>query len=326
MMPKRSLKTRFLQLRVITVLFALLFLHAVITFFSSYGIYNYPHLPADVIETQLYKRIVPNLRLDSSKPKCSYAEVLQSTATVNNWEVQDKLDDFSAIGVENGAYIPEECNPQFSVAIIVPYRKRQQQLDIFLQYIHKFMRKQNIHYRIYLVEQQNEGPFNRGFLLNVGARAAIRDKFPCLVLHDVDLLPLDESNLYACANEPRHLSASIDKFRFVLPYKTIVGGVLAITADQFVAVNGFSNRFDGWGGEDDDFSWRLSSHKLEVVRFPREMSRYTMLRHRQEDRNPKRERIMKENRQRGNTDGLSTLPFSVGTVSNHRLYTLVAVS
>lgn len=103
-------------------------------------------------------------------------------------------------------------------------------------------------------------------LYNIGVKQAIREKFPCLILHDVDLIPLDESNLYACTAEPRHMSASIDKFRFVLPYDYLVGGALAIKAEQYVAVNGFSNRFEAWGGEDDDFAIRLSAHNLEVVR------------------------------------------------------------
>lgn len=62
------------------------------------------------------------------------------------------------------------------------------------------------------------------------------------------------------------MSASIDKFRYVLTYDYLVGGVLAIKADQYVTVNGFSNRFEGWGGEDDDFAHRLSAHKLDIVR------------------------------------------------------------
>uniref|UniRef100_A0A2A4J6Q6 Beta-1,4-N-acetylgalactosaminyltransferase n=1 Tax=Heliothis virescens TaxID=7102 RepID=A0A2A4J6Q6_HELVI len=324
-MPKCSMKTRILQLRVITCLFSILCLKAFIHLFTTYGIYNYPHLPADVLETQLYKRTVPGLVLHKSKPDCKYDEILESTSSLQNWEVPKKFDDFSAKGIVNGTYLPEDCNPTISVAIIVAYRNRQSQLDVFLPYMHNFLRKQKIHYRLYLVEQQDEKAFNKGMLLNVGARAALRDRFPCLVLQDVDLLPLDAGNLYACTAEPRHLSASIDKFRFVLPYEYLAGGVLAITADQYVAVNGFSNRFEGWGGEDDDFSWRLRYHKLNIVRFPRQLSRYTMLRHRQETRNSQRGRILRENRQRAPADGLSSLPRGGASLSAHRLFTRVGV-
>jgi hypothetical protein len=39
---------------------------------------------------------------------------------------------------------------------------------------------------------------------------------------------------------------------FRLPYKDLFGGVSALTKEQFEAINGFSNEFWGWGGEDDD--------------------------------------------------------------------------
>lgn len=49
----------------------------------------------------------------------------------------------------------------------------------------------------------------------------------------------------------------IFKFDFFrLPYKTIVGGVFAISKSHFKTINGFSNMFWGWGGEDDDFYFR----------------------------------------------------------------------
>ena len=40
--------------------------------------------------------------------------------------------------------------------------------------------------------------------------------------------------------------------RFRLPYKELYGGVSALKKEHFERVNGFSNKFFGWGGEDDD--------------------------------------------------------------------------
>jgi len=37
-----------------------------------------------------------------------------------------------------------------------------------------------------------------------------------------------------------------------LPYEGIFGGVTAFKRQHFEFVNGFSNQFYGWGGEDDD--------------------------------------------------------------------------
>lgn len=45
-------------------------------------------------------------------------------------------------------------------------------------------------------------------------------------------------------------------FHFRLPYAALFGGVSAMTVKQLRTVNGFSNSFWGWGGEDDDMSNR----------------------------------------------------------------------
>ena len=37
-----------------------------------------------------------------------------------------------------------------------------------------------------------------------------------------------------------------------LPYKGIFGGAGAFRKEDFEKINGFSNQFWGWGGEDDD--------------------------------------------------------------------------
>lgn len=74
-----------------------------------------------------------------------------------------------------GEYWPEECNPRFSTAIIVPFRDRANQLKQFLSYIHNYLRKQNLHYKIFIVEQNDEKPFNRAKLFNIGAKVSNND-------------------------------------------------------------------------------------------------------------------------------------------------------
>ncbi|KAJ8729323.1 hypothetical protein PYW08_000904 [Mythimna loreyi] len=315
-----------LQTRVYTMIFLILGYKACKLFFWKYCTYGYPHLPAEILETFLYKQRSSKLVLHQSKPYCIYDEILNNTDYLSIKEVTRNVHDFSANGLVNGSYAPEHCNALFSVAIIVPFKNRHRQLDVFLPYIHNFLRKQNIHYRLYVIEQQDEKMFNKGILYNVGAKTAMLHKFPCVVLHDLDLLPVDAGNLYVCTNEPRHMSASIDKFRFMLPYEELIGGVTALKTEQYVAMNGYSNRFQGWGGEDDDFQRRLAPQGLKLVRFPIERSRYIMLGHPQERHNTNRYKVMEENIKYGFvTDGLSTLPHVSVRISNHPLFTLVRV-
>lgn len=73
-----------------------------------------------------------------------------------------------------------------------------------------------------------------------------------------------------------------------LPYKDIFGGVSALTLDQFKTVNGFSNKFWGWGGEDDDMANRLKYHDYHISRYAANIARYKMLPHRRQPANPKR--------------------------------------
>ncbi|KAJ8730434.1 hypothetical protein PYW07_017472 [Mythimna separata] len=307
---RRSLLKVRIPLRVIPFILIIVTYNLVPHFLKIYMRYNFPHLPVELLETELYKQRSPKLVLHKHKPDCKYDEVLKNTRYLSPSDVPKEIVNFSEKGIFRGDYVPQHCNPIFSVAIIVIYRDRKKQLDLFLPYMHNFLRKQNIHYRIYLVEQQGKNPFNRGLLLNVGARQAIEDQFPCLILHDVDLLPLDAANLYACASAPRHMSASIDKFEYLLPYDYLTGGVLAIRAEDFVTVNGYSNKFEGWGGEDDNLFFRLKMHKIKIIRFPYRMSRYTMMWHRPERPNSARYFTLRENRQHAGVnarDGLNSL-------------------
>lgn len=109
--------------------------------------------------------------------------------------------------------MPDSCIPLFKTAILVPYRNRTDQLSIFLSYMHKFLQNQKLHYRIFIVQQNDNLPFNRAKLLNHGAKVAMQLGIDCLILHDVDLLPLNTGNIYACSKRPRHMSSSIDIFR-----------------------------------------------------------------------------------------------------------------
>ena len=48
-----------------------------------------------------------------------------------------------------------------------------------------------------------------------------------------------------------------------LEYPEFFGGVTGVTWDQYKQVNGYSNMFWGWGGEDDDFHTRFVTSQCD---------------------------------------------------------------
>lgn len=156
-----------------------------------------------------------------------------------------------------GRWTPSHCVARHRVAVIVPYRDRPDNLRVFLHHMHQYLRKQELDYGIYIIEQSAGDDFNRAKLLNVGYEVSKRlHDHNCFVFHDVDLIPENDRSIYACQEHPYHLSRCLDIYGYVPSYPTIFGGVCALREEHMEKVNGFSNVFWGWGGEDDDMSVR----------------------------------------------------------------------
>lgn len=226
---------------------------------------------------------------------------------------------------KGGNYAPD-CNNPHIVAVIIPYRDRAKHLLIFLAHLHPFLKKQQIDYTIYIIEQEGKDPFNRAMLLNVGFKEALKYRnYKCFIFHDVDLLPEDDRNIYNCPEQPRHMSVSVDVLNYKLPYATIFGGVCALKRTDFELVNGFSNLFWGWGGEDDDMSNRISFNNLHITRYPFDIARYAMLSHSKSKANPKRFEALIEGKKKFKNDGLNNLRYTLLKKKFNLLYTWVLV-
>jgi hypothetical protein len=142
------------------------------------------------------------------------------------------------------------------LAIVVPYRDREKNLRIFIEYMHQFLVMQNLTYQIFLVEPVRNLVFNRGLLLNVGYLEALKEmNFDCFVFHDVDMLPESLNNRYVCNKlwpTQMAISISIYKYMEAAPnyFRNLyTGGVTSYSRDIYRTINGYSNLFYGWGGE-----------------------------------------------------------------------------
>jgi hypothetical protein len=225
-----------------------------------------------------------------------------------------------------GRYRPKECRARHKVAIIIPYRDREEHLRVFLHNIHPMLKRQQLDYGIYIVEEIAKSKFNRAKLMNIGYAEALKQyDYQCFIFHDVDLIPEDDRNLYSCPEQPRHMSVAIDVMNYKLPYRDIFGGVSALTKEQMVKVNGFSNEFWGWGGEDDDMSNRVRHYGFRISRYPSDIARYKMLKHKKDVPNPDRYKKLYKGRQRFKTDGLSNLNYKRVDLVFKKLYTWLLV-
>ncbi|ESO10091.1 hypothetical protein HELRODRAFT_72896, partial [Helobdella robusta] len=225
-----------------------------------------------------------------------------------------------------GVWSPESCQSHEKVVIIVPYRNRTDQLMAFLRYMHWFLQRQLVHYRIVIMQQTGRALFNRGMLMNVGfSEIKQLQHVDCVIFHDIDLLPENDRILYRCENMPKHMSAAVSSFHYKLPYSNMFGGVEAFKVAQFHTINGFSNSYFGWGGEDDDLYKRVYLHRLEILRDDQTLARYYMMTHADQPKNPKRFDLLKKSTSRFETDGLNSLVYKCLYIEERPFFTLILV-
>ena len=150
------------------------------------------------------------------------------------------------------------------LAIIVPYRDRRKQLDIFIPHMDSFLKDKGIDYQIIVAEQRDDRPFNRGKLCNIVFNT-VKDDFDYFCFHDVNLLPLTDDSDYSYPKKPTHLASIVDD-EFI-PYEEFIGGVFLINKEHFEQINGFCDEYWGWGYEDNDLLERMRAKNISLDSF-----------------------------------------------------------
>ena len=149
--------------------------------------------------------------------------------------------------------------------ILVPFRDnaeqdRSTQLKRFVSHIQRY----HPDWRVLVIEQSDDGrKFNRGALLDIGARYAYKQGAKYVIFHDVDLLPLALIVPYyeVYPTSPIHIGkAWTDKY----DYERFFGGVVSISMEDLAKSNGFPTQFWGWGGEDDALRERLTAKGIQI--------------------------------------------------------------
>jgi beta-1,4-galactosyltransferase 3 len=76
-------------------------------------------------------------------------------------------------------------------------------------------------------------------------------------------------------------------------------------------LKGYSNRFWGWGGEDDDFATRLNATGIPITRPPFHIAKFRMMHHKNQSLNRDRYRLLNKTAHTWLADGLNSLQYKV---------------
>jgi glycosyltransferase involved in cell wall biosynthesis len=164
-------------------------------------------------------------------------------------------------------------------SIIIPYRNRETHLEVLLPRLQEKFEGQD--YEIIISEQGNTDNFQISIVNNIGFRESKGD---IIILHQVDYYPADDldytftgdvtlmgakaffldqtnKNLRSESDIPggyRNFSQAIDP--------DFYGGVVMMSREHFIKINGLNPLYKGWGNEDEDLRERLKWANLPVVR------------------------------------------------------------
>ena len=140
-------------------------------------------------------------------------------------------------------------NLHVDVSIVLPYRDRREHLSAWMQAVRPRLLPP---VEIVVVEQSCHRKFNRGQLLNVGFNIARGKR---IIFHDCDLVPDDTMLLQYVGpwDSVTHFGCQFRRYNNTDRY---FGGVVGFPRHLFP---GFSNKFYGWGGEDDSLLYRCGT-------------------------------------------------------------------
>ena len=154
------------------------------------------------------------------------------------------------------------------IVFIIIERSRNLEFDILRNIIKNKKCKQK--FKIVHVEQSEGCLFNRGLLANIGFIESTKtwDNIGRFIIHDTDMFPENVMCYDKTEYTPViHYATSASQYKFKMPYKTYFGGVVGFIPSVYARINGFSNMFWGWGGEDDDIYNRIINNGFTIFAY-----------------------------------------------------------
>ena len=101
--------------------------------------------------------------------------------------------------------------------------------------------------RNHLLSEASVRNGQQGFLLNAGLNEIKRRRpeIQCVILHDLDLLPLVDGVPYDDCTYPIQLSSELEHFDWGVPNDGSCGGIISLHMNDWIKVNGMSNDYEG---------------------------------------------------------------------------------
>jgi len=149
----------------------------------------------------------------------------------------------------------------FDNVIVIPYRNRERHLKYYLENTVPLLKQYLPNSKVVIIEQGQEGLFNRGKVLNVGFKE-YRNKTKYFITNDVDINPKGKTiQEYFLPEVPEQDVSAI--------YSSdcgTLGGIIKISAENIFKINGFPNNIWGWGHEDKALQNRAEFYNLRKIK------------------------------------------------------------
>lgn len=148
---------------------------------------------------------------------------------------------------------------------IVPYRDRENEKDFFVRHMKEYILKDlidGIDYKIMIIHQKDNRPFNRGAMRNIGYLIHKKENMESymedtIIFNDVDTVPYKKDYLNYQVNE--------GEVKHYYGMKETLGGIVSMKPKEFEKINGYPN-FWTWGGEDNMLLERVKKNNIKINR------------------------------------------------------------
>ncbi|XP_022823309.1 beta-1,4-galactosyltransferase 4-like [Spodoptera litura] len=214
-----------------------------------------------------------------------------------------------------GYYAPAHCRPaqRVAVVVIVPTSYCITSRLVLLHNLHALLQKQLLEYRIFLIPRFVGDP--KGTLYNIAFLESQRfGSWDCLIFHDVDLIPEDETISYSCPEHPKQ----------ILSWGNRSSGIVrALTPDQYQAVNGYSNMYVDSDLADFDFSGRLEAMNYDIVKQNDSVALFRIMANVTNHLDNSRASLITMNRLLLPKEGLSTTKYKLIRVDQDKIFTYI---